>query len=49
MCGLESDWEHFFDLRLSSAAHPSARELAYKIYQQFNKIGACKTREFTSN
>ena len=49
MCGFESDWEHFFDLRLGAGAHPSARELAYKIYQQFNKIGACKIREFASN
>lgn len=49
MCGFESDWEHFFDLRLGPGAHPSARELAYMIYQEFNKIRACKTREFASN
>lgn len=42
MCGFESDWEHFFDLRLGAAAHPSARELAMMIANQFkeNKVGA---------
>lgn len=48
MCGFESDWEHFFDLRLGAGAHPSARELAYMIYQEFQKIGACEQRVFTS-
>lgn len=48
MCGFESDWEHFFDLRLGAGAHPSARELAYMIYQEFQKIGACEMRVFTS-
>lgn len=48
MCGFESDWEHFFDLRLGAGAHPSARELAYMIYQEFQKIRACEMRVFTS-
>lgn len=28
MTGFESDWEHFFELRCSSAAHPDAKKLA---------------------
>lgn len=41
MCGFESDWEHFFELRLGEGAHPTARELAYMIANQFkeNKVG----------
>lgn len=41
MCGFESDWEHFFELRMGEGAHPSARELAYMIANQFkeNKVG----------
>ena len=31
MTGFVSDWEHFFKLRCSSAAHPDARHLAEKI------------------
>lgn len=28
MTGFESDWDHFFELRCSSAAHPDAQYLA---------------------
>ena len=28
MTGFESDWEHFFELRCSGAAHPDAKKLA---------------------
>ena len=38
MCGFESDWHHFFDLRCSPAAHPSARQLAEAIREDFNTI-----------
>ena len=31
MTGFESDWEHFFKLRCSQAAHPDARYLANKL------------------
>ena len=31
MTGFASDWEHFFELRCSSAAHPDARYLANKL------------------
>ena len=31
MTGFESDWNHFFELRCSSAAHPDARYLANKL------------------
>ena len=31
MTGFESDWEHFFKLRCSPAAHPDARYLANKL------------------
>ena len=31
MTGFVSDWEHFFELRCSSAAHPDARYLAKKL------------------
>ena len=35
MCGFESDWERFFNLRLGVGAHPSARELAFMIRNEF--------------
>lgn len=28
MTGFESDWNHFFELRCSNAAHPDAQYLA---------------------
>lgn len=35
ICGFESDWNHFFDLRLSERAHPQAIELARLIKEIF--------------
>ena len=37
MCGFYSDWAHFFELRLGTGAHPSARELAEMIKGEFYK------------
>lgn len=36
MTGFESDWEHFFKLRCSGAAHPDARKLADKLRALMN-------------
>lgn len=36
MTGFESDWEHFFELRCSGAAHPDARKLADKLRSLMN-------------
>jgi thymidylate synthase (FAD) len=35
--GFTSDWEHFFELRCDSAAHPQARELAIPLREEFIK------------
>lgn len=35
MTGFTSDWQHFFDLRCASNAHPQARELAIPLYEEF--------------
>lgn len=37
-----SDWIHFFELRCSEAAHPSARELAIPLKEEFIKRGYLK-------
>ena len=37
MTGFVSDWEHFFTLRTSKAAHPQMRELAVSLYQKFSE------------
>ena len=37
-----SDWVHFFNLRCSEAAHPSARELAIPLKEEFIKRGYIK-------
>lgn len=39
MTGFVSDWSHFFELRCDSAAHPSARELAIPLKEEFIKRG----------
>ena len=39
-----SDWVHFFNLRCSEAAHPSARELAIPLKEEFIKRGYIKWR-----
>ncbi|MFR5893187.1 MAG: FAD-dependent thymidylate synthase [Phocaeicola massiliensis] len=35
MTGFTSDWQHFFELRCASNAHPQARELAIPLYDEF--------------
>ena len=35
MTGFVSDWEHFFQLRCHSTAHPQARELAIPLKEEF--------------
>ena len=35
MTGFISDWEHFFELRCASTAHPQARELAVPLRTAF--------------
>ena len=39
MTAFVSDWEHFFDLRCDTAAHPQARELAIPLKEEFIKRG----------
>lgn len=39
MTGFVSDWEHFFELRCDSAAHPQARELAIPLQNWFKENG----------
>jgi thymidylate synthase (FAD) len=41
MTGFESDWESFFKLRCSGAAHPDARKLADKLRSLMN-VNFCK-------
>lgn len=36
MTGFESDWEHFFELRCSGAAHPDAKKLADELRSLMN-------------
>lgn len=36
MTGFESDWEHFFELRCSGAAHPDAKKLADELKPLMN-------------
>lgn len=37
MTGFVSDWEHFFELRTPTNAHPQARELAIPLREEFVK------------
>lgn len=37
MTGFESDWEHFFELRCSGAAHPDVKKLADELYKLIHK------------
>lgn len=37
--GFIKDWEHFFFLRASPSAHPSAQELAYPLQEEFKRRG----------
>lgn len=38
--GLESDWEHFFELRTAGAAHPDIRKLALELQEKLNSVNA---------
>ena len=42
MTGFVSDWEHFFELRDDSHAHPDARALAHPLHEEFIKRGYIK-------
>lgn len=39
MTGFVNDWKHFFELRCAPNAHPSARELAIPLSEEFIKRG----------
>lgn len=39
MTGFINDWKHFFELRCAPNAHPSARELAIPLSEEFVKKG----------
>lgn len=41
MTGFEGDWEHFFELRCSGAAHPDAKKLADELKSLMN-VNFCK-------
>ena len=34
MCGFIDDYDHFFDLRMSEAAHPSMRQVASMMHSE---------------
>ena len=38
MTGFESDWNHFFELRCSSKAHPQAQELSIPLHKEMIKL-----------
>lgn len=38
MTGFVSDWNHFFSLRDAKSAHPSARELAAPLHEEFKRL-----------
>lgn len=38
MCGFIYDWEHFFELRDSSNAHPDMQNLARPLHQMFKDL-----------
>lgn len=38
MTGFEDDWEHFFELRCSKAAHPDAKKLADELKDLLNNV-----------
>lgn len=39
ICGFESDWKHFFELRCSQRAHPDIKILADKLHTQLKTLG----------
>ena len=42
MTGFINDWKHFFELRCAPNAHPSARELAIPLREEFVRRGYLK-------
>ena len=42
MTGFVSDWEHFFELRDATSAHPQAQELAHSLHEAFIQRGLIK-------
>lgn len=34
MCGFIDDYDHFFNLRMSEAAHPSMRQVAFMMHSE---------------
>lgn len=46
MCGTQSNWEHFFELRCSPNAHPQARELAIPLREEFIKNNFISNEKF---
>ena len=42
MTGFASDWEHFFELRDATSAHPQAQELAHSLHETFIQRGLIK-------
>ena len=38
MTGFESDWENFFELRCSKAAHPDAQKLANELKELLTNV-----------
>lgn len=46
MCGTQSNWEHFFELRCAPNAHPQARELAIPLREEFIKNNFVSNEKF---
>lgn len=46
MCGTQSNWEHFLELRCAPNAHPQARELAIPLREEFIKNNFISNEEF---
>lgn len=42
MTGFVSDWEHFFELRDATSAHPQAQELTHSLHETFIQRGLIK-------
>lgn len=43
-CGFEDAWKNFFYRRCDNAAHPMAREIANKLYEEFTKRQILKSK-----
>lgn len=46
MCGTQSNWKHFLELRCAPNAHPQARELAISLREEFIKNNFISNEEF---